>query len=357
MELETIYKCFLHTIIINKPTSWFNKFSKHYPLLYTWIISKTPLLSVQDYNFHINTRVNWILNSITDFPKCHYCHEYIERWKHADIPVTHLYPKYCKAHAHCNDESRNKMRTTLANMPQEHWDNSLQKRKETCLSIYGYENVSQVPEILETITNSISAHFGVKRYSQLDCWKEQTIRSNNERYGVDWYPQSDEYQTRVVSTLQERYNENVVCAFQLSASVIKGNRARYKKYIYNNIVFDSQPEIAYYIWLTDNKIAFEYHPIFAKFKYTTPDNNIHTYCPDFYLIKEKTFIEIKGDQFFDKNGNYINPYDKEHPEFAKAKYECMIKNKVKILRPTDYNKYMTYINKTYGDWYLQKFKV
>lgn len=33
-----------------------------------------------------------------------------------------------------------------------------------------------------------------------------------------------------------------------------------RKYQFNGICFDSFPEIAYYIWLTDNNITFQYQP-------------------------------------------------------------------------------------------------
>ena len=57
-----------------------------------------------------------------------------------------------------------------------------------------------------------------------------------------------------------------------------------------------------------------------------------SHIPDFLLTENKEFIEIKGDHFFDKDNNFINPYDKSEKGYANAKlkYECMINAGVKI---------------------------
>lgn len=48
-------------------------------------------------------------------------------------------------------------------------------------------------------------------------------------------------------------------------------------------MFDSAPEIAYYIWLTDHNIDFEYHPMNKNMKFLI-DGKEYYYEPDF-LIK------------------------------------------------------------------------
>lgn len=69
--------------------------------------------------------------------------------------------------------------------------------------------------------------------------------------------------------------------------------------MYNGIIFDSAPELAFYIWLRDHSIQFEYQPKDHLIKYEV-DGVIHTYYPDFFLIKENLIVEIKGDWFFKK---------------------------------------------------------
>ena len=74
------------------------------------------------------------------------------------------------------------------------------------------------------------------------------------------------------------------------------------KYIYNNIIFASSWELAFYIWLKDNKINFQYQPDFNFYYFDEYQNKIRKYFPDFYLVDSNEIIEIKGDNHFDKNG-------------------------------------------------------
>ena len=109
-----------------------------------------------------------------------------------------------------------------------------------------------------------------------------------------------------------------------------------KKYKYNGINFDSAVEIAYYIWLTDNHIEFQYKPKIV-FYYEYNDKQ-HFYMPDFKV--QDQYVEIKGNQFFDKNGDMQNPYDHSQDELYRAKQKCMELNNVKILKFDEYKKYL-----------------
>lgn len=60
----------------------------------------------------------------------------------------------------------------------------------------------------------------------------------------------------------------------------------------------------------------------------------------FKIINENNmieYIEIKGEQFFDENNNFINPFDSSENAniLAELKYKCMQDNNVKILRKQD----------------------
>lgn len=67
---------------------------------------------------------------------------------------------------------------------------------------------------------------------------------------------------------------------------------------YKGMNFDSIYEIAYYMWLVDNNIRFEYEPD-MNIPYIF-DGKQHWYMPDF--IVEGCIIEIKGDHFFKEDG-------------------------------------------------------
>ena len=122
------------------------------------------------------------------------------------------------------------------------------------------------------------------------------------------------------------------------------DRAR-KKYTYDGMNFDSSWEIAYYIYLTEHHIRFEYHPI--DFDYYYPgDNKIHKYEVDFKLF-DNTYIEIKNPKLLDYMVN-----NKETKEYYK--YNCMIEHKVRII--TNCDKYINYVKIKYGSNFLESCK-
>ena len=128
-----------------------------------------------------------------------------------------------------------------------------------------------------------------------------------------------------------------------------------KRYTYKNISFDSSPELAFFIYAEDNGLDVEYQPD-VYFEYLV-NRKIYRYQPDFKM--GPIYIEIKGLQFFEnKNpaGRMINPYDRSMDEIYEAKHQCMIKNSIKLMLPSEYKKYIEYVKKTYGNDYLRKFK-
>lgn len=62
----------LKDLVENYPNSYFSILKrKEYRYMLDYINSKTPLL--QNYKYKINTKVYWVLNDITEFPKCPVC--------------------------------------------------------------------------------------------------------------------------------------------------------------------------------------------------------------------------------------------------------------------------------------------
>ncbi|MGM9968820.1 MAG: hypothetical protein ACI35S_00320 [Anaeroplasma sp.] len=125
-------------------------------------------------------------------------------------------------------------------------------------------------------------------------------------------------------------------------------RNKYKRYKFNEIYFDSSWEMAFYVYLKDHNIDFEYQPN-IKFEYNF-NNKIHKYHPDFKVNNE--IIEIKGEQFFD-NDKMINPFDRAQDDLYEAKHQCMIKNNVIIIKNCE--KYINYFIKKYGN--IKDFKI
>lgn len=94
-----------------------------------------------------------------------------------------------------------------------------------------------------------------------------------------------------------------------------------RKYFYDNIYFDSLPEIIFYMWAkSKNKKIITHGNIYFPYKY---NGKIFKYYPDFYLEDDDIYIEIKGEHFFDSDGNMICPYNRNRdPEFQQ-KFKLM----------------------------------
>lgn len=142
-----------------------------------------------------------------------------------------------------------------------------------------------------------------------------------ENYGVNHPWKATDVREKQFNTCMEKYN-SVSPQF---------------KYNYDNKWFDSSWEVAFYIYLKDHNIRFEYHT--EKFEYYW-NNKKHYYFPDFKVFN--TFVEIKS-KFL---------YEKMLIENTKdaAKYDCMKKHNVKIIINCD--KYLDYVNFKYGTNFL-----
>lgn len=138
----------------------------------------------------------------------------------------------------------------------------------------------------------------------------------------------------------------------------------HRKYIYENKYFDSAPEIALYIWLKDNNFEFEYQPDFPL--YYMFEGKKYAYYADFLIKESNMLIEIKGDQFFNKNGILFCPFRKKtwtDEHYAKinkryaAKHQCMIQNGVVIMKHKDYSYFVNYVERKFNKDYLKQFRV
>lgn len=120
------------------------------------------------------------------------------------------------------------------------------------------------------------------------------------------------------------------------------------KYNFNGITFMSLPEFAYYKFLEDNNIQFEYQcdPLIYNV------NGVNKkYIPDFKV--EGTYVEIKGPHLL-KEGHLWNPFDKC---FMPEKEQCMIDNHVIILTKIHYTKFVNWFIEKYGIEFISKYKI
>lgn len=248
----------------------------------------------------------------------------------------------------------------------------LAKRNQNNFKKYGVEHCTQLQNIKEKTKRTNLKKYGVEYIMQNPEFQEKSRQTNIKRYGVNYIMQKEEFRQKRVQTYLINYgaeNPSQVKEIKIKKENTCFNHfgVRYasqnpeiqkksmSKYTYNNISFDSQPELAYYIWLSDNGIPFEYHPNIS-FKYT-PDprdeelSEVRYYCPDFKL--DNLLIEIKGDQFFNKNNE---PYHHLSKKYWFGKLKCMEENNVKILRSKDYKPYIEYVKNKYGKDFLKTFR-
>lgn len=223
--------------------------------------------------------------------------------------------------------------------------------------------------------------YGNKFLQKTQAVKDKAKETNRRLHNADWFVQTDEFKEKsrqtclknsdgkyeypgqypdVIARRVEKFDAvKAVEHFKATSLERYGvenpmqipeiRKRSQHKYRFAGMNFDSMPEIAFYIYLKDHNIEFEYQPN-VSFKYED-DKKTRSYQPDFLV--EGTYVEIKGKQFFDESGKMINPYDESQNKRYESKHLCMIENHVKII--TDYKKYIDYVDEKYGRGYLKQF--
>lgn len=250
--------------------------------------------------------------------------------------------------------------------------------KDTCRERYGVDWFSQTDEFRENVRKTNLERYGVEHSFQRRDVKEKIRATSMERYGREFPIQNPEIlaksRRRYELVCVERYGSP--CYFTAGeyekhclekfgvGHPMKNPEIRRKihgKYRFGEIRFDSAPELALYVWLTDMHEDFEYQPP-VSFEYEHAGKT-HAYFPDFRVGER--YLEVKGPQFFGKDGRMLNPYrdqawsDAEYAEEC-AKYEakrrCMLENKIELLSEAGYGKYLRYVEKKYGRNFIGKFR-
>lgn len=258
---------------------------------------------------------------------------------------------------------------------------------ETCMSKYGYQAFTQSTEFKSKAQTTMLAKYGGKCTAQSAVLQEKCKQTNLKKYGAEFpfgssivknkskqtfqakygknsYVETDSFKSKAKQTLLKHFGvDSSMKSEQVKEKAKQTMRAKYGvdwytqtgkignsviHYKYNNIIFDSSWELAFYIYCIDHKKDIQHEPfpiIYQK------DGKDHKYYPDF-LVDGKLY-EIKGDYFFDDNNNLINPYKKE---LLLEKQNCMIANNVTIISSQGIEKYLSYVYKTYGKNYLNQFK-
>lgn len=212
--------------------------------------------------------------------------------------------------------------------------NNRKQSEQTCLRKYGVKVSSQNADVQRKAAISyhiiMMENFGVEWPMQNTCIKAKYANTCLTNYGSTSYLSSNDFKNKCL----ELYGvENPMQCPEIQKKTIL-------RYRFNELSFDSAPEIAFFIWLKDNNIEFEYQPNIS-FDYMH-NGKLHKYFPDFKI--GDMFFEIKGDHFF-KDGKMICPYrdktwtDEQYMQECnkyEAKHWCMLKNDIVILRNAEY---------------------
>lgn len=270
-----------------------------------------------------------LLNNVIIRPVCEQCGKPV---KFSNSSNEQLFQRFCSRKCAANNElTKNRLH-------------------ETNLEKYGVPISSQAKVVKDNAKQHFNKVFGVNNPWQAKIVKSKSKATKLLKYGDENFNNREKSQL----TCLAKYGgtSNMHCH-----DIVVKNRQRY---VFNNLSFDSVPEIAFYIWLTDNQITFTYQPN-VKFAYSVNDT-LHFYYPDFLV--DGQYIEIKGDHFF-KDGKMICPYrdakwtDDDYQKMCdryEAKHQCMLANKVKILTKNEYIIYVDYVANLYGSNYLDTFK-
>lgn len=128
------------------------------------------------------TRLYWVVNGMTDFPRCTRCGERFGQGK--NVRVTSGYGDLCpKCRAH----------------------DSLEKRERTCLEKYGVRNPGMSDDMKAKIRAINIEKFGSACALSNPDIRKKADRTILERYGTEHYQSTDEFKRRVKDTCLERY--------------------------------------------------------------------------------------------------------------------------------------------------------
>ena len=367
--------------------------SKKNVRLREFINDSVPELS--DPFFTLQTKIYWLLNDIHEFPKCQNenCHHV---FNDVNVVPKYGYQKYCsyKCSNSCEQKKRltsahlikkygsiekayieisNKASITYNKKTHEEKEQIKERRKQTNLKKFGTEcnllspnNIrksrqtnlekfgtifpTQAKEIQEKIQNTKLERYNDKHYTN----KEKAKKTCLKKYGVEYSIAAKGVREKGEQTNLKRYGVKNGGASDIA------HRKMARKYLYDGTTFTSSSELAFYIWLKDHGIKFEYQPKFIE--YFDEINEKHRYYPDFKV--NGALIELKGDHLIDEHGNLCFPYKKglslKEIEKAKmvfkAKQKCMEDNSVIVIKHSDCKKYYDYIKSKYGKNFLEQFR-
>ena len=334
----------LKTIVEQHPKSYSVMISrKQYMNLKTYILNSTKFLN--GFDVSLKSRIWYILKNIDTVVRCKTCNKPILK------ELTKIFvPQFCNSKcANLCPQVRNKIKaTSLKKYGTEH-PKQCEYIKKKCLNLlhqkYGnsIDNVYQLKSVKNKCKETCLKKFGVDNIMKCDEGLKLYNETMLKKYHVPWLFSAEKFKKHSKEVCLKKYGVENGGASKQAIDKIR------KRYTFDNINFDSSWELAFYIWLSDNNIKFEYQPNDILI-YHDKNNRQHRYYPDFKV--QNRYIEIKGDNHFDENGYPI--FNKKYD--WKIKYDYMMTINVKIFKKKDIKKYLDYVKMKYGKNFLKKFR-
>lgn len=242
-----------------------------------------------------------------------------------------------------NYGSLSKHREAVSKANKENKKERLEKFKKTSLEKYGVEHPTQNKRVKEKTKQTCLKKYGVEAVSQNKEIRQKQIETCFKCYGVENYSQTKEAREKSRHIWKLTFEKN-------KGKWIKANPS--KKFEVEDIYFDSYPEVCFFLYCRDHNLNICRNE--KSFSYTY-QNKIYHYFPDFEIGGK--YYEIKGTQFLTEDNKWRNPFDHSLDEKYEAKHQCTLQNNVTILYKKDYQKYIDFVEKEYGESYLNQFKI
>ena len=224
------------------------------------------------------------------------------------------------------------------------------KARQTCIDKYGVDNPQKVREIQEKTKRTNIERYGAENVFAAEQIKEKIKSTNRARYGVEHNLQCEIFIEKAKNTKLIRYGRANIGQFGTTehdeAMLAKYGSRRFpgnQRYRFNDVLFDSFPELAVYVYAVDHNIKIIREPVCIDYIF---ENKKRHYFPDFEY--DGKLIEIKGEQFFREDGIMHNPYNSSLDALYAAKQKCMSDNNVIVWRRNEYQFAIDYFNSKYS---------
>lgn len=358
-EMESKYIKIIKKLVTEHPSSYHNFLKrKEYTELVEFIRYKVPLLA--DSFYTMSTKIHWVLNGITEFPKCHYCGNPLSKINVGAMSgyTTRFCSRKCQGNSQEYKEARKKTLIKRYGSLENFYKEASKQTRCTKIERYGTEKYNNREKCAETnlkrygnvcpanseegkrksretkirkyghpnYSNWEQAKKTIATYSeeQKHEWVEKARQTSLEKYGVEHYSKTSEFR-KLSSRVWKKIWEDDVFKQKMSSisknnfkkvveKIIKTNMERYGVEFYfsskqarthrrnmteyDGIIFDSKLEIQFYSWCIENGLKVQVHP---ELYFVYDDDGVkRKYYPDF-IINDTIVVETKGGHFFRTN--------------------------------------------------------